>query len=97
MTYRQFPNTECVIINLLVTTQTIPFDVSVNWWNYAAEMYSFFVVCWLVLSSDSVQFSSVQFKMIFMHSKKVHVIVVRSTPSLGCFPDVAFETVSVFV
>ena len=40
------------------------------------------------------QFSSVQLKMVSMRSEKAHM---RSTPSLRSFPNVAFETVPMFV
>ena len=38
---------------------------------------------------------SVQFKMVSMRSEKP--IIMRSTPSLGNVPNVAFETVPMFV
>ena len=38
----------------------------------------------------SLEFNSVQFKMVFMRSEKAHM---RSIPSLRNFPNVAFETV----
>ena len=45
---------------------------------------------------SSFQFSSVQFKMVSMRSGKAHNFM-RSTPSLMCFPNVAFETVPMLV
>ena len=42
----------------------------------------------------SVQFTSVQFKMVSMQSGKAHM---RSTPSLRSFPNVALETVPMLV
>ena len=45
--------------------------------------------------NQNVQLSSVQFKMVSMRSEKP--IIKRSTPSLRSFPNVAFETVLMFV
>ena len=46
-------------------------------------------------ASSSVQFSSVQFEVVSMRSEKA--IIMRSTPSLRSFPNIAFETVLLFV
>ena len=48
-----------------------------------------------LLKTDSTQFSSFQFKMVFMRSEKP--IIMLSTRSLRSFPNVAFETVPMFV
>ena len=46
---------------------------------------------------DKNKDSSVQFKIIFMRSEKIIKKIMRSVPSLRSFPNVAFETVPMFV
>ena len=53
---------------------------------------------WLLTCSSKlfhISYSSVQFKIVSVHSEKL--IIMRSTPSLRGFPNVAFETVPMFV